>query len=233
MAIETDKIVTSKRVKQKGKLNLLQISSFTEKKGQIYTLKAFKKAREINPNLQLTFIGEFINKSIVNEMKNYIRENELSEFVEIFNSVTYQKLMQKIQNFDIFIHPSITTAEGDTECTPVSIMDAQCTGLPVIATHHADIPDLVLHEKTGILIEEKDIENLTATILQFANKNQEEMKEWKEAARNHIIENYDIRDAGQLWSKLYQEAKGKYEISPIPLYKKNKCHHFSKHKEYR
>lgn len=207
MAIETDKILKSKRIKQKGELNLLQISSFTTKKGQIYTLKAFKEARKINENLKLTFIGEFIDKKIVKEVKNFIEKNKLSKHIEIYDSIPYQELIQKIADFDVFIHPSITSPEGDTECTPVSIMDAQCTALPVIATWHADIPDLVLDKKTGILVKEGDTEALTNAILQFADKNQDEMSSWQDAARKHMIDNYDIKDAGILWANLYQKAK--------------------------
>lgn len=207
MAIETDNVIPSTKIKEKGELNLLQISSFKEKKGQIYTLKAFAAARKKNRKLQLTFIGEFVDKGIVNEIKSYIVKNNLTKTVTILDSIPYSELMQKIREFDVFIHPSVTGIDGDTECTPVSIMDAQCTGLPVISTHHADIPDLVLHKKTGILTEEKDIEGLTNAILLFADKDEETMNIWRNAAKKHICENYEIKDVSKMWANLYQRAQ--------------------------
>ena len=46
--------------------------------------------------------------------------------------------------------------DGDEEGCPVSVIEAQLCGLPVISTLHGGIPDVVLDRQTGILVEEGD-----------------------------------------------------------------------------
>ncbi len=46
---------------------------------------------------------------------------------------------------------------GDSEGSPVSVMEAQAAALPVISTYHAGIPEVVIHGETGFLVKEKDI----------------------------------------------------------------------------
>jgi glycosyltransferase involved in cell wall biosynthesis len=43
---------------------------------------------------------------------------------------------------------------------PVSILEASASGLPVVSTRHSGIPEIVEHEKTGFLVEERDVVNM-------------------------------------------------------------------------
>ena len=50
---------------------------------------------------------------------------------------------------------------GDTEAgAPVAILEAQATGLPVISSYHADIPEVVVDGKSALLAPERDAETL-------------------------------------------------------------------------
>lgn len=205
MAIDTQRVVFAKRYKEKKSLKLLQISSFVEKKGHIYTLRAFKKALKKCPDMSLTFIGEFVDKKIVAVVQEFIVKEKLQEKITVINSITYEDLLKRIPDFDVMIHPSVTAADSDTECTPVSMMDVQAIGLPVISTFHADIPEVVLHEKTGLLAPEKDTELLAEYIHFFYEADNEEYKKIAVSARRHIEDEYDVRRSGQQFSEIYHE----------------------------
>ena len=57
----------------------------------------------------------------------------------------------------IFVQHSVTTPEtGDKEGTPVAIMEAMASGLPVISTRHAGILEMIEHGATGKLVNEFD-----------------------------------------------------------------------------
>lgn len=69
--------------------------------------------------------------------------------------------MKKEANAHIFMLPSITAQNGDTEGgAPVAILEAQATGLPVISSYHADIPKVVVDGKSALLAPERDVEKL-------------------------------------------------------------------------
>jgi len=44
------------------------------------------------------------------------------------------------------------------------VMEAQLSGLPVVATRHAGIPEVVIDGQTGLLVEEGDVKGMAAAI---------------------------------------------------------------------
>jgi colanic acid/amylovoran biosynthesis glycosyltransferase len=85
----------------------------------------------------------------------------------------------------------------------VVLLDAQATGMPVIATRHCDIPEEVIAGQTGLLADEGDIAGLGAAIRQFYAMGQEEYNTFATRAAAHMVAEYDaVRNATQL-RKLY------------------------------
>jgi glycosyltransferase involved in cell wall biosynthesis len=58
------------------------------------------------------------------------------------------------------VQHSVISYNGDEEGTPVAILEASAAGIPVIATRHAGIPDVVVHGETGFLVDELDIDGM-------------------------------------------------------------------------
>lgn len=54
------------------------------------------------------------------------------------------------------------------EGIPVALMEAMAQGLPVLATRHSGTPELVEHERSGLLCAEGDRAALAANMLAFA-----------------------------------------------------------------
>ena len=71
-----------------------------------------------------------------------------------------------------FVQHSLRAPDGDEEGCPVSIMEAQLSGLPVVATLHAGIPDVVIHGKTGLLVHERDCEAMAKAMVLLADDSQ-------------------------------------------------------------
>lgn len=59
------------------------------------------------------------------------------------------------------------TTNCDSEGTPVAILEACASGLPVVATRHAGIKDVILHGETGFLIEEGDVHGVAEYMVQL------------------------------------------------------------------
>ena len=56
----------------------------------------------------------------------------------------------------VFVQHSLVAPDGDSEGNPVAVMEAQLSGLPVVAMH-AGIPEVVIDGQTGLLVEEGDL----------------------------------------------------------------------------
>ena len=70
-------------------------------------------------------------------------------------------IAQLLRTFSIFALPSLT------EGTPVSILEAMATGLPVVATQVGGIPEIINDGETGTLIPPADIEALAAALARY------------------------------------------------------------------
>jgi len=204
LGIQFDKIQFKQRVKKKGHLNLVQIANLVEKKGHKFTLLAFSKALETCPNMHLTIIGNGPER-LKKEIHRIIIEHNLTKHVTQINRIDYSKLHTILGNFEVFIHPSCYSKEMDCEGgAPIVLLDAQATGLPVISTDHCDIPDEVIHNVTGMIAKEKNIEQLVKYISCFYNMSQENYNRFSIAARTHIKTNYNITKNGELFSSFYK-----------------------------
>jgi glycosyltransferase involved in cell wall biosynthesis len=53
------------------------------------------------------------------------------------------------------------------EGTPNTVLEAAAAGLPVVATRHAGIPDIVLDGDTGLLVDEHDIDGMAEKMCQI------------------------------------------------------------------
>jgi colanic acid/amylovoran biosynthesis glycosyltransferase len=206
LGVEPDKIPYHNRTKSEGNLQLLQVASFREKKGFIYTVKAFKNALKDCPNMHLTLVGGASGNPIYNEILAYLKEHQIEHKVTILAAIDFPKLHEFMENFHVFIHPSCHAKDGDCEGgAPVVLLDAQATGMPVISTFHCDIPEEVVHEQTGFLVEERDIEALTSCIKTMYFLPEEQYTIFSKRARSHIEKKFDIRMNSNALKEIYDQ----------------------------
>ncbi|MEO6039068.1 MAG: glycosyltransferase, partial [Saprospiraceae bacterium] len=171
------------RHKVGGQLRLLQVATFTAKKGHLTTLEAFRLALPNCPNLQISLAGEQVDAALVQQINNYIEEHRLADRIHWLDFVDHRRLGEFFGQFDVFIHPSCHAPDGDHEDTPVVILEAEATGLPVLSTHHFNIPAAVLHERTGLLAPERDAATLAGYIERFYAMENPEYQTFSQAAR--------------------------------------------------
>ncbi len=72
------------------------------------------------------------------------------------------------------------------------ISQALATGLPVITTKHSGLPDQVIDQKNGFLVNEGDYVNLAEKIIDYA-KHPDIWKDFSLYGRKHVLEKYDSK----------------------------------------
>lgn len=154
--IELDFFQPDNRHRPAGKKIFTQISSFREKKGHVYLVQAFHRLLHEEPTLEAELWlagGGPLEASI----KDLVRKLGLDRQVRFFGWISQQEAVELLRQTDIFVHPSITTDEVDMESTTVAILEAMAMALPVFATRHSGIPEIVEHGVNGLLAEERNI----------------------------------------------------------------------------
>ncbi len=143
----------------------LSVGRFVDKKAPHLTLQAFHKAWLRDPELRLTMAG---NGPLWESTRQLAQAEGLGEVVDFPGVITNDQVAERMREARAFVQHSVVTADNDHEGTPLSILEAMASGLPVIATRHAGIPDVIDHGVEGLLCEERDIQGMAAHITTLA-----------------------------------------------------------------
>lgn len=103
---------------------------------------------------------EFFLQKLINRLG-------LEHCVKLLGYKDHNVVLKKLNNSHIFLLASYTTFDGEQEGIPNVLMEAMATGLPIVATDHSGIPELVKHGISGFIAKEKDKKGLAKLILKL------------------------------------------------------------------
>ena len=133
-----------------------------ERKGVEYLIKAMPLILGQRPAmLQITGNGD--QRKNLECLANSLG---LRDSVQFLGFVTNQQLDELYAKCDVYVNPSIVDSRGDTEGLGVTALEAFAHGRPVVASAVGGITDVVKHQKTGLLVPEKDEGALARAILE-------------------------------------------------------------------
>lgn len=136
------------------------VSNLYKRKGFDYLINAFHDLRNMKQNCKLVIVGEGPYRR---EIERKIVELGLEQ------SVTLQgyseNVFSDIVNYDVLISPSQNETFGRV------LIEAMSMKVPVIATNVGAIPEIVEHEKTGLLIEYGNNGEFVNAIIRLQNDN--------------------------------------------------------------
>ena len=138
---------------------------FVDKKAPYLAVLAFAGAKKQSPELELVMIGD---GPLMNTTMNLIKYLGLSDSIHLKGELKRQEIIKEMNGAFCYVQHSITAKNGDSEGTPVAIMEAGAAGLPIVSTRHAGIPDVAIEGKSEILVDEQDVKGMTDGIIQLA-----------------------------------------------------------------
>ena len=210
LGVDISKIPFRERnIAENEAINLLFVATLTEKKGCEYLIRAYAKVLEKYSAVRLKIIGQ---GELKEQLLDLAKSLNVFDKIQFEDYIPYSQFVTELNKADIFISPSVTAKNGNTEGgAPVSLIDAQAAGLAIISSFHADIPEVVRHGETGLLAEEKDY-NTLAEHIDFFIKNPEQIKIFGKNGRQHIEQEYNILLQGEKLGKIYDEVISTHTI---------------------
>ena len=173
----------------------ISVGRFVEKKAPYLTILAFKKVLKNLPEARLVMVGTGPLHDICSKL---IEALHIGYAVELTGALGHDKVAALMQQSRVFVQHSLVPASGDSEGTPVSILEAGAAGLAVVSTKHAGISDVVIHGKTGFLVDEGDIDGMSEHLHKLLS-NPELATEMGQNAREFISERFSMeRSIGEL-----------------------------------
>ncbi len=187
-------------VGKSGKM-LLFVGRLAEKKGVTYLISAMKAVAKAFPNCKLVIVGDGPERKSLQQQSQQL---DLSDNVVFAGSVPNNELPAYYKAADAFVLPSIVARSGDTEGLGVVLLEAVAAGCPVVASNVGGIPDVIINGKTGLLVEQKNPQQLAAAITNLLSSSQLK-KRLVAAARKHVAKGYSWEAVAEQFSKLISQ----------------------------
>jgi colanic acid/amylovoran/stewartan biosynthesis glycosyltransferase WcaL/AmsK/CpsK len=200
-----------KRPDPDGTVRILIAGTFREKKGIPDALRAIQGVHRQYPKLRATLIGDSAGRQGDDEEKRVILGllKTLGDVVTWLGYVPYPEFRRQLTQHHIFLSPSVTARDGDSEGgAPIAILEAEASGMPVVSTRHADIPEIVVANESALLSAERDVEALTANLERLL-KDPDQWPAMGERGRRHVEESYNVTVQVQRLETLYSQVLGR------------------------
>lgn len=140
-------------------VRVVSVARLVEKKGLPYAIRAIAALRRDGVDIALDIVGDGPLRS---SLESLIAELGMANAVRIIGARARDEVARVMGAAHLFAAPSVTARDGDMEGIPVALMEAMSSGVPVVATRHSGIPELVEDRVSGLLVPERDTDALAA-----------------------------------------------------------------------
>ena len=137
---------------------LIFVGRLAPVKGVPILIEAFADILEKHLDTRLTLVGDGPDRVSIETL---IAKHGLQNHISITGYLNQSEVAERLSKSDIFILPSF--AEG----VPVVLMEAMASGLPVVTTRIAGIPELVEDGKSGFIVPPSDKNTLVMRVLEL------------------------------------------------------------------
>lgn len=169
-------------------IRFLHVGRLVEKKGILHTLRSFKTVLSGNIPVELVVVGDGPQR---NDAEWLGKELGIEDKVSFLGSIPYDRVRGEMEKADVLVLHSVTASDGDTEGLPIVIGEAMALGLPVLSTHHAGIPEIIIDKTTGFLVPERDEEGQARAMATLA-RDAELRKQMGRAGRERIEKEFSF-----------------------------------------
>lgn len=198
IGIDTDMFMNDLSTSRNG--NVLFVGRMCENKGLNYLIDAMSVVQTRLPEVELTIVGD---GELLEEMKLYAR-HKLNKF-SFLGAVKHQKVKELMSTASVFCVPSIEIEGGESEAFGLVFAEAQALGTPVASFSTGGIPEVVIHNKTGLLCTPRDSNKLAENIFVLLT----DSLLWRQfsiSGVNYIRSHFDIKRTTQALELVYDST---------------------------
>ncbi len=175
----------------------LAVGRFVEKKGPQLTLLAFADVHRRRPQAKLRMIG---SGPLLDVCRDLARGLGVASAVTFLGEQPHGAIQDEMRGARAFVQHSVVAPSGDAEGTPVAVLEAGASGLPVVATRHAGIPDVVIEGQTGLLVDEHDVAGMAEAMSRLID-DPALAAQLGEKARHHVATHFSMAHSlDRLWA---------------------------------
>lgn len=168
---------------------ILSVGRLVPKKGFDILLRAAAIVRSRGAEFVLRIVGDGPERDDLERLAVGLGLREVAVF---HGRLTQEELLPLYERAHAFALASIVTEDGDRDGLPNVLLEALAMGVPTVATTTGGIPELIVHEETGLLAQPGDPESL-ALQLERILYDEELRDRVVRAGRERVVLDFDSR----------------------------------------
>ena len=181
------------------------VGRFVEKKGGEYLIDAARQMHEAGVRFELVMIGSGPLEASLRS-----RAAQSGILCRFTGFLPAPEVRQWLNRATVVAIPSVVASDGNSEGLPTIQLEAQAMGTPVVATRHSGIPEGVIEGVTAELVDERDTRAL-ATALRSFLESRDKTREFGEAGRQFVSEQFDLRNQAIGLEDIYARLRNQWE----------------------
>ncbi|MFH1879125.1 MAG: glycosyltransferase [Candidatus Omnitrophota bacterium] len=188
----------------RGKIKVLTVARLVDEKGVKWAIEAFDLLanRDNLRDVEYIIAG---SGPLGPELRKMVKEKGLEGLIKFYGPCGHEDIPELYRQADIFLLPSIA------EALPVVLMEAEASGLPVVATSAGSTYQLVNDGVNGFIVPPRDAEMLAGK-LKYLILHPELWEDMGKNGRKIIEENYDIDVLNRRLMSLFEKLLGSYQM---------------------
>lgn len=187
-------------------LRVLSVARLVPKKGIDDAVRAVARLAEDGVDVRYEVIGSGGERPRIEEL---IDRLALRDRITLLGERSHPEVRARLEDAHVLLAPSVTAKDGDQEGIPNVLKEAMASGMPVVATRHGGIPELVEDGVSGYLVAERDVASL-ADRLAFLARHPERWGEMGRSGRAKVEAGFDRRRLNEELENLYRLARERH-----------------------
>ena len=189
-AVDTDSMQPRNQSGGDGPVGIGYVGVVNPMKGQDVLIKALRQVISQHPDVQVHFFGDIFDEAYKENMAKYIRDQSMEDSVKFWGATSNEEALERLRGLDIYVCPSLM------EMCPYNVIEAEATGLPVVASNVGGIPDLIDDGVEGILFPPGDAGALAAALCRLIGDPTERQRMGR-MARARAVTRHDCAVIGE------------------------------------
>ncbi len=209
--VDPDRFAFVERSAHGGGLRLLSVGRLVEIKGFSDLIRAVAILRDRGLEVTCDIVGHGPLRS---ELESLVKILDLTDVVRLTGPLTPSEVGSRMADADVFVLACRIDGQGNRDSMPVVIKEAMATGLPVVSTTTAAVPEMV-DEHVGRLVPPDNPEALADAVEDMARLERESRLDLGRAARKRVEERFNLYDESSKLLALFDGVARDYFGTPV------------------
>jgi glycosyltransferase involved in cell wall biosynthesis len=140
---------------------LLCVAALQPYKGLTVLIEACRRLRDAGRPFHCDIVGDGVLRPA---LEDAIADARLGDRVRLHGALRQDEVAALVRRAAIVVLPSVVAPDGQMDGIPVALMEAMASGLCVVSGDLVSIRELVVHEKTGLMVTPGDVDEFAEAI---------------------------------------------------------------------